>query len=342
VSINQNVLENLKTASQFYEKWLKLKYNAKMEYLERHFEIKQNPEKFLESVKSVLCFGFNYGSNEEKVKNNNENKPKISLYTRGLDYHLLLNEKLDEIIKFIKSELPIDFDFKYRKFVDSAPNFDRFWGTQAGLGWIGKNTCLINRKNGSYFFVVGFFTNLEFIQTSVDTNHCGRCTKCIEACPTNAIEWSHEFNRFWINSNKCIGYHTIENKEEVPSEVVVQIKNWIAGCDVCQSVCPWNEPVTSNLNYETTNPLYDFSFEECVEITKKQFDKIFKSFSMSRMKYFGFLRNISIAIHTSSLDIKEKIELLNKVKMRAQELSEEKKNILLSQIEKILKNYSSN
>lgn len=210
------------------KEWIGKKYHGDMKYMERNLEMRTNPELIFPGAKSVICFALNY----YPKKKQESNKYLIAKYAYGKDYHKVIKKKLKLFIKNIKKEIP---HFQGRGFVDSAPVMERQWAQKAGLGWIGKNSLLIKKTTGSFFFLATIITNVELdIDYSV-TDHCGTCTACIDACPTAAI-----VQPYVIDSKKCISYLTIEKKELLTPEEKKQTGNWLFGCDICQDVCPWN------------------------------------------------------------------------------------------------------
>jgi len=209
------------------EKWLKKGFNADMKYMERNFEKRISPTKLHEGTKSIIVVLQNYFVELENTEF------KVSKYASGVDYHTIVKNKLYELLEFIKTINP---EANGRCFVDSAPVLERTLAKNAGLGWIGKNNCLITKTQGSFFFIGEIFLNIELeIDKVFENNYCGTCTKCIDFCPTNAL------NIRELDARKCISYQTIENKNEIPTEIKSKTENWIFGCDICQDVCPWNK-----------------------------------------------------------------------------------------------------
>ncbi|MEW6057892.1 MAG: tRNA epoxyqueuosine(34) reductase QueG, partial [Bdellovibrionota bacterium] len=207
---------------------------------------------------------------------------------------------------------------RFRGFVDKDAVFERFWSWRAGLGWLGKNTMLIHRKLGSYIFLGGLFTDLELTPDEPYRDHCGKCTKCIEACPTQAFVKPHV-----LDSNKCIAYHTIENRGPIPQEVMERSSTWIAGCDICQQVCPWNDPIPETAHFKKENQAFDASFMDLAQWTRQDFKERMRGVAMSRMKYAGFLRNFTVAISNSSLEAPFKQKLFSRIEQHMQGLSNE-------------------
>jgi epoxyqueuosine reductase len=311
-------------ALEIYKTWIDAKRNAEMEYLSRHFEIKKDPNLFLKNVKSVICVGLLYGENES-FKNESAQQAKVSLYTRGIDYHKIMKEKL----ALISDELNKKFEGEYRTFVDAEAVLDRFWGWRAGLGWVGKNSCLINRKKGSFFFIGGIFTTLDLESSEIHPDHCGKCTKCIDACPTEAI-----LSNRTIDSNLCIAYHTIENKGVVPETLYKNFNQWVAGCDICQSVCPWNDPVTPSHHFQAHHNAYKNQKNErpaildLIRWSEDEFEQELKNSALSRMGYSGWLRNLAIALISSGNSNQKELELvINFLQEKALEIKSEKRKL---------------
>lgn len=267
------------------EAWLKKGMQGEMQYMENHFDKRLDPRLLVDGAKSVISMGLNYFTEAQQA---DPLSPKISKYAYGTDYHLVIKEKLKQLLKAINDKIG---DVNGRAFVDSAPVLDKAWAKKAGLGWIGKNTNLINKKVGSFFFLAELIVDLELeydIEPTVD--HCGTCTNCIDACPTEAI-----VAPYIVDGSRCISYLTIELKNEIPQEFKDKMDNWMFGCDVCQDVCPWNK--FSVLHTEpafTPRPgLLDMSKKEWEEITEDVFQIVFKNSAVKRTKFKGLKRNIS-------------------------------------------------
>lgn len=281
-------------ALERYLTWLDAGNAAGMEYLRRHADQKAHPERLLEGVRSVVCVGLLYG---EEPSPEDATRARVSLYTRGCDYHELMGQHLRELGAWLQER-----GVRSRPFVDAEPVLERFWAWRAGLGWIGKNSMLINRKRGSLFFLGGLLVAEELATDEPGLDHCGRCRKCIDACPTFAIT-----NDRAVDARKCIGYHTIENKGGVPPEVMQGTGRWIAGCDICQTICPWNDPVTRGHAFNEINPAYDADLRELARWRGDDFKtRVGKKIAMGRMKFSGFVRNVAIAVANSGLGLEEK------------------------------------
>ena len=264
------------------EAWLKAERNGKMGYMENHFDKRLDPRLLVPGGKSVISVLLNYYSDEQQP----EGAPKISKYAYGADYHFVIKEKLKELFRFIHQEIG---EVNGRVFVDSAPVMDRTWAEKSGLGWIGKNTNLITQKVGSYFFIAEMILDLDLEYDLPTTDHCGTCTACIDACPTEAIVAPYQ-----LDATKCISYLTIELKDQLPTEFQGKMDNWAFGCDVCQDVCPWNrfskqhnEPL-----FNSKPEILNYSKKDWEELTSETFNTIFKNSAISRTKYEGLKKNI--------------------------------------------------
>lgn len=265
------------------ESWLKNGFHGEMAYMENHFDKRLDPRLLVDGAKSVVSLLLNYYPSEFQ----NENSYKISKYAYGEDYHFVIKDKLKELMHHIHEEIG---EVDGRVFVDSAPVLDKAWAAKSGLGWVGKNNNLINKGNGSFFFVAELIIDLELEYDSATTNHCGTCTACIDACPTQAIE-----SPYIVNGSKCISYLTIELKDEIPNQFKNQLDDWMYGCDVCQDVCPWNrfsKPHSEPL-FTPKKQLLDYSKNDWEDLTQELFQEIFKKSAVKRAKYIGLMRNIA-------------------------------------------------
>lgn len=265
------------------ESWLKNGFHGEMAYMENHFDKRLDPRLLVDGAKSVVSLLLNYYPSEFQ----NENSYKISKYAYGEDYHFVIKDKLKELMHHIHEEIG---EVDGRVFVDSAPVLDKAWAAKSGLGWVGKNNNLINKGNGSFFFVAELIIDLELEYDSATTNHCGTCTACIDACPTQAIE-----SPYIVNGSKCISYLTIELKDDIPNQFKNQLDDWIYGCDVCQDVCPWNrfsKPHSEPL-FTPKKQLLDYSKNDWEDLTQELFQEIFKKSAVKRAKYIGLMRNIA-------------------------------------------------
>ena len=265
------------------ESWLKKNSHGRMAYMENNFDKRLDPTLLVEDSKSVVSLLLNYYPSEFQQ----EDTFKISKYAYGEDYHFIIKDKLKELLFSIQSNIG---EVSGRAFTDSAPVLDRAWAAKSGLGWIGKNANLLTQKVGSFYFIAELIIDLELEYDSAVTDHCGSCTACIDACPTEAIE-----SPYIVNGSKCISYFTIELKEAIPQEVKGKFEDWIFGCDICQDVCPWNR-FSKPHNQPLFNPhseLLGFSKKDWTDITKDTFRKIFKNSAVKRAKFSGLERNIS-------------------------------------------------
>lgn len=266
------------------EDWLAKGLHGDMSWLERNKEKRYDPRKLVKNARSVITVLYNYTPRE---KLSEENNYKVSAYAYGEDYHKVIKDKLHLLLKFIEGE---SGKRQARIFVDSAPVLDRAWALQGGLGFIGKNTMLINRKRGSYFFIGHIILDLELEYESQqpEKNFCGSCTLCLKACPTNALE------PFVLDANKCISYLTIEYQGEIPRSFHDKFDNWIFGCDICQDVCPWNRDSTPHdePKFELSNQLKQMKKKDWQLIEENEFNKLFGKSALSRADFSGLKRNI--------------------------------------------------
>ena len=265
------------------EQWLNQKRHGSMSYMENHFDKRLDPRLLVPGAKSVISLLLNYHT--DQLQTDNE-APKISTYAYGQDYHFVIKEKLKKLMHFIKTEIG---EVGGRVFVDSAPVMDKAWAAKSGLGWVGKNTNLISKKVGSFFFIAELILDLELDYDLPTTDHCGSCTACIDACPTEAL-----IEPYQIDGSKCISYLTIELKDSIPTEFKNKMDNWAFGCDVCQTVCPWNRfsKPHSEPAFEPPNELLNLSKKDWEEMTEEVFDTVFKNSAVMRTKYEGLKRNI--------------------------------------------------
>ena len=264
------------------ENWLKNEMHGEMSYMERNFDMRLDPRKILNGAKSVISLTYNYYTDKLQKDENF----KISKYAFGTDYHFVIREKLKNLLFLIKEKVG---DINGRVFVDSAPILERAWAKKSGLGWIGKNTNLISKNVGSFFFLCEIIVDIELDYDYSTTDHCGTCTACIDACPTNAIVEPYK-----VDGSRCISYLTIELKENMPEYAKDSYDKWIFGCDICQDVCPWNKfskPHNEPL-FNADEKFLSMSKNEWLEITKETFDKVFKDSAVKRTGYDGLKRNI--------------------------------------------------
>ena len=264
------------------ENWLNQNRHGQMSYMENHFDKRLNPTLLVDDAKSVISLLLNYYPSETQ----NTASYKISKYAYGQDYHFVIKEKLKELLHFIQTEIG---EVSGRAFVDSAPVLDKAWAAKSGLGWIGKNSNLITQKVGSFYFIAELIIDLDLEYDSATTDHCGTCTACLDACPTEAI-----VAPYVVDGSKCISYFTIELKDNLPEEMKGKFEDWAFGCDVCQDVCPWNrfsKPHSEPL-FKPNESILHFSKKDWEDITKETFNKVFKNTAVKRTKFEGFKRNI--------------------------------------------------
>jgi epoxyqueuosine reductase len=266
------------------EKWLKNNHHGEMAYMENHFDKRLDPRLLVDDAKSVISLSLNYFPSEQQT---DPNAPKISKYAYGADYHTVIKDKLFQLLNFINEQIG---EVSGRAFVDSAPVLDRAWAKRAGIGWVGKNSNIISKKSGSFFFLAELIIDLDLsYDEPFTTDHCGTCTKCIDACPTDAI-----LSPFIIDASKCISYLTIELRDEIPQSFGEKMDNWMFGCDICQDVCPWNRfsaPHTEPA-FQPNENLLEMKREDWLDITEDVFKKIFKNSAVKRTKFKGLTRNI--------------------------------------------------
>jgi len=257
-----------------------------MAYMANHFEKRLDPRKLVEGAKSVISLLYNYYPEKELTQEGNY---KIAKYAYGEDYHFVIKRKLKTFLKLIQKEIG---EVEGRVFVDSAPVHERAWAKKSGLGWVGKNSLILNKENGSFFFIAELIIDLELEYDSAIGDYCGSCTKCIDACPTDAIS-----TPYVVDASQCISYFTIELKDEIPQEYSGKFGNWIFGCDICQDVCPWNrfsqphnEPA-----FEPHTNLEKMKRGDWEELTEDVFQKVFKMSAVKRTGFSGLKRNMEFA-----------------------------------------------
>jgi len=286
--------EELKEETFNLGKWLDMKYQGEMEYMQKNFEKRKDVSLILPGAKSVISLGMNYYTDEQYSNQKDKGKTclpagKVSRYAWGKDYHLVIWKKLDELESELKE---IDPEFESKSYVDTGPVMDKAWAVRSGLGWLGKHTNVINKEMGSWFFIATLITNYEFDNSSVVTDHCGSCTACIDACPTSAI-----VDEYILDATRCISYLTIENKGEIPEEFKNNFDNWVFGCDICQDVCPWNvkfSEVTLKKEFFPQNKELDIS--EVMNMNEEEFRLKFPESPVRRTKLRGLKRNIEFIL----------------------------------------------
>jgi epoxyqueuosine reductase len=265
------------------EKWLKQGLNGKMQYMENYFDMRRDPRKLVDGAKSVISLMLNYYPEEKQ----NAAAPKISKYAYGKDYHYVIKHKLKELLHVMNEQIG---EIHGRAFVDSAPVLERAWAAKSGLGWIGKNAQLLRPQNGSFFFLAELIVDIELEADTPTEDHCGTCTRCIDACPTQAI-----IGPKIVDGSKCISYFTIELKETMPAEMQDKLDGWMFGCDVCQDVCPWNRFTHPHTTEQLKpNPaILDMRQKDWEEITEDVFKNTFKGSPLQRAGYSGIKRNLN-------------------------------------------------
>lgn len=281
LSVGISKVEFLEQEAKHLENWLSNNYNGKMAYMANHFDKRLDPSKLVDDAKSVISVLVNYYPEEDLFDGK---ELKISKYAYGQDYHQVIRKKLNELIDFIREQYG---DINARCFTDSAPVLDKAWAERAGLGWIGKNANLISTKKGSFFFIGEIILDLELEYDQPAVDHCGSCTACIDACPTEAI-----IKPQLVDGSKCISYLTIELKDEfVPKEFAAKMDDWVFGCDVCQDVCPWNRFSKPN-NFPEFTPHDQLSADALADLSEDMFKELFKNSAVKRTKLSGLKRNI--------------------------------------------------
>ncbi|HEY9007605.1 MAG TPA: tRNA epoxyqueuosine(34) reductase QueG [Ohtaekwangia sp.] len=265
------------------EAWLKRGYQGKMSYLENHFDKRLDPTLLVPGAKSVVSLIYNYYPPKDLAK---EGELKIAKYAYGEDYHFVIKDKLKVFMQRLEKDIGA---IQGRAFVDSAPVMERVWAKRSGIGWIGKNSLLLNKQMGSFFFLAELIIDLELEYDGPAKDYCGTCTACMDACPTDAIP-----QPYVVDGSKCISYFTIELKEEIPTDVKGKFENWIFGCDICQDVCPWNS-FSKPHNEPAFQPhpdLENMTRQDWREITDDVFQKLFRHAAVKRTKLEGLRRNI--------------------------------------------------
>ena len=274
--------EFLEEEASRLEKWLKNNMHGEMRYMENHFDKRLDPRLLVDGAKSVISLLLNYYPQEIQ----NEDTYKVSKYAYGQDYHHVIKSKLRQLQEFISEEIG---EVNGRAFVDSAPVLDKAWAAKSGLGWMGKHSNLLTQQIGSFYFIAELIVDLELEYDAPVTDHCGSCTACIDACPTEAI-----VEPYVVDGSKCISYFTIELKNEIPSSVKNKFDDWIFGCDICQDVCPWNrfsKPHAEPL-FNPNPELLTMTKKDWEEITEDVFKRVFQKSAVKRTKFSGLKRNI--------------------------------------------------
>ena len=283
VSVGISVARQLTEEAPRLEAWLKQDMHGEMAYMEGHFDKRLDPRKLLPGTKSVVSLLFNY---HNPIGQSDTEAPRLSQYAYGEDYHCVLKWKLKELLKWMRAEWG---DIGGRVYVDSAPILERAWARQSGLGWIGKNSLLISKKKGSYFFLAEMLLDVDLEPDAPVTDHCGTCTRCIDACPTDAI-----IKPSVVDGSKCISYFTIELRGAIPEPVKGHMENWMFGCDICQEVCPWNRHATPTAEprFSPHPRLMDMTNSDWEDLTEDIFRDVFKDSPVKRTGLLGLKRNI--------------------------------------------------
>lgn len=276
--------ERLSDADIYLDHWLKKGKHGSMSYMENHRTLRVDPEGLLPGAKSVISLAYNYYTKQTQTSGSF----KVSKYAYGKDYHKVMKRKMKQLANEIRDNLPA---FNFRCFVDSAPILEREWARRSGLGWMGKNTMIINPKIGSFFFLGEIVCDVELVSDPPIKDYCGTCTSCLDACPTGALEEPYK-----MDGSKCISYATIELKDEViPNNFEGKMDDWIFGCDICQDVCPWNRFSVEH-NEPAFNPSPDLvamTKEQWQNLSSNQFNELFEGSAVKRTKFEGLQRNIS-------------------------------------------------
>lgn len=272
------------------EQWLLQNRHGKMAYMANHFDKRLDPRLLVPGARSVVSLLYNYFPSQKQA---DPEAPKISKYAYGIDYHYVVREKLKEMLSVLQNKIG---DIGGRVFVDSAPVLEKAWAAKSGLGWIGKNSNLITKKSGSFFFIAELILDIDLESDALISDYCGSCTRCIDACPTAAI-----IKPQVVDGSKCISYFTIELKEAIPQEMSGKFENWTFGCDICQDVCPWNRFSKPNHEpqFQPKEELMQMKKKDWEEITDEVFKKIFQDSAVERTAYEGLKRNLNFLRKTS-------------------------------------------
>lgn len=291
LSVGYAKTQFLETEARQLENWLNQGHHAKMGYMANHFDLRVDPRKLVPGAKTVISLLYNYYTPQKQL---DSNAPKISQYAYGRDYHKVIKKKLKHIMNWLAEEVG---EVNGRGFVDSAPVMEREWAKKSGLGWIGKHTLLINQKEGSFFFLAELIVDvdIEDSEHAEITDHCGTCTRCIDACPTDAISETG----YILDASKCISYLTIELKEDIPAEYQNDLEQWMFGCDICQDVCPWNrfsKPHTEQ-QFEPKEDLISLDKNAWINLVQDDFDILFEGSAVKRAGFKKLKQNIERTLH---------------------------------------------
>jgi epoxyqueuosine reductase len=276
--------EELTEEARYLESWLNQDRHGSMHYMSNHFDKRINPAKLVDGAKSVISLSFNYYTDKKQA---DPSAPKIAMYALGQDYHTVVRARLEKLLDYIRSETG---DVNGRCFVDSAPVLEKAWAQRSGIGWIGKNTNLLTKRQGSYFFLAEIILDMDLEYDSPVKDYCGSCTRCVDACPTQAI-----YEPYKLDASKCISYFTIELKDQMlPDKYKGILDNWMYGCDICQQVCPINSQAQEHQvpEFAPKPELINMSKKDWEELNEDTFKKLFKHAAVKRTKFSGLKRNI--------------------------------------------------
>ena len=276
--------QELTEEARYLETWLNQDRHGKMNYMLNHFDKRIDPTKLVDGARSVISLSFNYYTDKKQT---DPAAPKIAMYALGQDYHTVVRDRLEQLLDSIRTEAGA---VNGRCFVDSAPVLEKAWAQRSGIGWIGKNTNLLTKRQGSYFFLAEIILDLDLAYDSPVKDYCGSCTRCVDACPTQAI-----YEPYKLDASRCISYFTIELKDQMLSDQYHgKFDNWMYGCDICQQVCPINSQSQPHhtAEFEPSAELLDMSKEQWQDLTEDGFKKLFKNSAVKRTKYSGLKRNI--------------------------------------------------
>ncbi|MBI1316928.1 tRNA epoxyqueuosine(34) reductase QueG [bacterium] len=284
----------LEEEAPLFEQWLRRGFQADMHWLERNFDLRMDPRQLVPGARTVVCLSHSYAP--ARTMNTGPGIPKIARYAYGRDYHKVLKKKLKALLMDLKQTFG---DFTGRGFVDSAPVHERAWAQRSGLGWIGKNSLLLSRKGGSYFFLAVLVLDLEMTPDAPTTDHCGSCTRCIDACPTQAIVADGV-----VDSRRCISYHTIELASAIPEEFRDSLEGWAFGCDICQEVCPWNRFAVEQHDSEWLPVpfLFEWTGSDWAQMERETFEQVFGHTPLQRAGFEKFTQSSAIALGRTQSD----------------------------------------
>lgn len=280
----------MSSRKEHYLQWIANNYHAGMSYMERNIDKRLDPRLLVDAAKSIISVALNYYPPELQPPE----APQFAYYAYGKDYHNLIKDRLSELLSFIQRYRP---NVGGRYFVDSAPLLERYWAAESGIGFIGKNSLLIIPGKGSYFFLGELIIDIELDYDSPISNHCGSCRRCIDACPTDAID-----SPYRVNANRCISYHTIENRGEIPEDIVPRLNNYLFGCDICQKVCPWNHSPTPHNRPElmASADFLSLDLAGLLAMDENRYRKLFGGTAVSRAKFSGLKRNLAAISKTDN------------------------------------------